>query len=341
MKRVYISKFGKASSLQEEVLQALNWIKWYDIVKPDDRIFIKPNFTAPFYQPGVTTSPEMIEAIVSALRTRTSNIIVGESDGGYRSFKAEEAFRNHGLYNIADKYGIKVVNLSKTESEHIEVELSSRKIRVELPSMLLHETDVFITVPVPKIHAMSGVSLAFKNQWGCIPGTMRLRGHPEFSERVVAINKLINPKIVIFDGTYFLDKNGPQSGEAVRMDLIIVSNDIGAGSFICCKMMNIDADRIKHFIVAREEGMFPSSLNEIVLNDSIDKFSNRVFRLEKTLLNRISAIAFNSYIGTKIVYDSPLANPMHQVLYAIRMNRAIKRLLYGDIEIPVMRKLSS
>jgi uncharacterized protein (DUF362 family) len=164
---------------------------------------------------------------------------------------------------------------------------------------------------------------------------MRLRNHPEFNEKIVAINKVLNPKIVIFDGIYFLDKNGPQSGEPVRMGLIIASNDIGAGSFVCCKIMNVDTDKIKHFAVARKEGMFPSSLDEVVLNESIDNFNGREFRLEKTLMNRIASITFNSQFGTKLVYDSPLADAIHQVLYTIRRNRVIKRMLYGKIGIPV------
>jgi len=333
IKRVYISKFDKASALREKTLQALEWIEWSKIVQPEARVFIKPNLTVASYQPGVTVSPEMIEAIVSILRTRTSNIVVGESDGGYHCFGAEEAFEGHNVYNIADKHGAKVVNLCKTASEDVEVEIFSKKVQVKLPSILLHETDVFITIPVPKVHAMTGVSLAFKNQWGCIPDIMRLRNHPKFNEKIVAINKILNPQIVIFDGTYFLDRNGPQVGDPVRMDLIIASNDIGAGSFTCCKIMNFDMGKVKHFAVAQKMGMFPSSLDELILNDNIDKFSSRTFRLEKTLLNRMASIAFNSRLGTRLVYDSLCGNALHHVLYAIRKNRVIKRLLYGDIDI--------
>ena len=340
MNQVFIGKLGDEANLRDRILESLDWIGWENIVKSGAKVFVKPNLTWSFHQPGVTTTPEVIEAIVSVLQARTPNIIVGESDGGYHSFKAEQAFKTHGLYDVADKYGIKVVNLSKTESEYVEMEVNSRKVGIELPSLLLHEIDVFITVPVPKIHAMTGVSLGFKNQWGCIPKTMRLMNHPEFNEKIIAINKLLNPKIVIFDGTYFLDKNGPQSGEPVYMDLIIASNDIGAGSFVCCKIMNIDTDKIKHFAVAQEEGMFPSSLDEVVLNDSVENFNGRRFRLEKNLLNRIASIAFNSQLGTKLVYDSTLADPIHQVLYTIRSNRVIRRLLYGKIGIPVTNELS-
>jgi uncharacterized protein (DUF362 family) len=191
MKRVFISQFDAPSSIRDKILESLTWIGWDAIVKPGATIFIKPNLTYPYYKPGVTTSPEFMKAIVSILSTQSTNVIIGESDGGYNSWKAEEAFQGHQLYEIAEKHSAKVVNLSKLKSEYIETRVGSKKVKVELPSLLLHEIDVFITVPVPKLHCMTGVSLGFKNQWGCIPNTMRLRNHPEFNKKIVAINKLV------------------------------------------------------------------------------------------------------------------------------------------------------
>lgn len=82
-------------------------------------------------------------------------------------------------------------------------------------------------MPVPKIRCMTGLSLGFKNQWGCIPDTMRLRYHHIFDDAIIAINKILKP-VVISDGTYFLDINGPMEGVPVKMDLIIASNNVGA-----------------------------------------------------------------------------------------------------------------
>jgi len=77
---------------------------------------------------------------------------------------------------------------------------------VEPPVLLLREVDVFITLPVAKVHAMTGVSLGFKNQWGCQPTTMRLRNHPQFAHKILLINRLVRPRLALFDGTWFLDR---------------------------------------------------------------------------------------------------------------------------------------
>ena len=152
--------------LENEIAAALKWIGWDTIIEPEARVFIKPNFTYPFYKPGVTTSPQVMEALISVLSTQTSNIIIGESDGGYHAWKAEEAFQGHNLYKIAGRYGAELVNLSKIEAEDTEVKVGSKTVRARLPSLLLREVDAFITVPVPKVHVMTRLSLAFKNQWG-------------------------------------------------------------------------------------------------------------------------------------------------------------------------------
>jgi len=319
MKRVYISKIARELNLKKlKISEALNWIDWKNIVKKDARIFIKPNFTYPFYKPGVTTSPVFIEAVISVLKEYSSNITIGETNAGAHAWKAEEAFEGHNIYKIASKYNVKIVNLSNVKSEYKQVKVGSKRIMVHLPSLLINNTDIFITLPVPKVHVMTGVSLAFKNQWGCIPDVMRLKNHFSFNEYIIAINKILKPSFALFDGTYFLNRTGPMEGDAIPMDLIIASNDIGAGSFACCEIMNLDPQKVKHLQIAKKEGLFPSSLEEIKFNSDIGKFCTCQFKLERSVSNYMALLAFNSKWLTNLIYISPFAIPIHRILYLIR-----------------------
>lgn len=330
LNRVYISRVGipTVETVAEEIRNALQWLEWHSIVRPTDRVFVKPNLTWYEPLPGVTVTPAFLEALASVLRERTMDVTFVESNGGYHSFQAEEAFQSHGLYRIREKYGIKILNLSSLPAERVSVDMRGKPVTVELPRPLL-EADVFITVPVPKIHAMTRVSLAFKNQWGCQPDPMRLRAHPEFDVRVVAINKLCRPRIAIYDGTFFLDENGPMAGRPIPMNLVIAANDIGAGDLVCCKIMKIDPMRVRHFRVAHEEGMFPWTLDGILVNQDWQVFSEHQFRLRRTLLNWFGLLAFNSKTVLKVTHDSALGDSLHKVLYSVRRNRLMARLLYG------------
>ena len=340
MSKVYIERFSAQVLSADDVVKALEFLEWQRLVPKNARVFIKPNLTWPDPLPGVTTTPEAIEAVVAVLKEQTSNISIGESDGGYHSYQAEEAFQGHNLYQIGKRYGARIVNLSKDKSETITMTIAGRLMTFTLPHILLHETDVFITMPVPKTHVMTGVSLAFKNQWGCLPSPMRLREHHEFDRKILAINRALKTKLSILDGTYFLDGAGPMTGDTIRMNLLIASDDPGAASAVACSVMGIDPDTIRHFRLARKEGMFPASLDEVDMNQPLDSFQQQQFRMKRAALDWISLIGFRSKLFTNVFWESPLAGPLHKILFAVRRNPLAERFLYGRAGTPAEWKAS-
>jgi hypothetical protein len=82
-------------------------------------------------------------------------------------------------------------------------------------------------VSLSRIHCMTGLTLSYKNQWGVVPDTMRLRRHYVFDDAIVAINRALRPA-VLADGTFFLDRSGPMEGDPVPMGLILGATDPGA-----------------------------------------------------------------------------------------------------------------
>lgn len=330
--RVFLDRLE--DDIRGNLERALGWLDWRNLVPENSRIFIKPNLTWIEPTPGVTTRPEFIEAVVSVLSERSDRIIIGESDGGYHAFPAEDAFESHGLYALRDRYGVDVVNLSKGSCRDVTVEVGGTDVTVELPDLLLDGVDVFVTLPVPKVHVMTRVTLGLKNQWGCIPSTMRLRNHFQFSEKVVAINRILSPRLTLFDGKYFLDKSGPMKGEVVEMNLLIASDSVGAGSVVCCHVMQMRPQSVHHLRFATKAGIAPSSLEEVETNRPVAEFQTHRFTLQRSLINLIALAAFRSRLLTKLLYDSMFAGPIHKVLYAIRQNRLIGRLLYGRLGPP-------
>ena len=316
MQKVWISKID--SALDREIERALEWLDWRSVVAADARVSIKPNLTCPIHKAGVTTSPAVLEALIRMLSSRTRNINVVESDGGSNSWPAEEAFRGHGIPDMCRRYGARAVNMTRYPREEVETEIAGRPVRVELSKLLTRETDVFITMPVPKLHMMTGVSLAFKNQWGCLPDVKRLRNHSEFARKVLAINKILRPQLAIFDGTWFLNRSGPLEGDPIRKDLLIASRDAGAGSLICCELMGIDPDSVPHLRLAIAEGMMPPTIDGLITNVAIDVFKGPAFKLQRSWYQWLTLGVFHSRLATLALYDSPLARPAHQLLYLFR-----------------------
>jgi uncharacterized protein (DUF362 family) len=314
--KVFVDSF-KDNGIHQTISAAFDWIDLGKIVFPGAKVFIKPNFTYSYYKEGVTTSPNVIEETVKLLSGFTSNIIIGESNGGSNAWQAEEPFAAHNLPHLSEKYGVKLVNLSKMPSEMAETNIAGKSVRVELPSLLLHEVDVFITMPVPKVHVMTILSLAFKNQWGCIPDVKRLRYHSNFDYTVLAVNKLVKTRIAIFDGTYFLDRTGPMVGEPVPMQMIIAANDPGAGNLVCSEIMGFPPHAIRHQRLAQKIGMMPKGLSAVILNKDLAQFRIHPFELQRTLKNYLALAAFRNGFLSWLVAESALAKPIHQIYYAI------------------------
>lgn len=333
MKRIFLTKLTGAP-LSERLREALDWVGWERIISPKARIFVKPNLVWKDPRPGVTVSPELLEALVALLSSRTSHITIGESDGGYYAFPAEEALQSHGVYDLAERYGIRAVNLSRLPSERVLTRIGQDDVEVELPSILLHDTDMFVTVPVPKVHAMTGVSLGFKNQWGCIPSAMRLELHPVFNKTLAAVNALVKPRLAVYDGRYFLDRNGPMVGEPVFMDLLMVSNDIGAGDVACCRIMGVDSNRITHLRYAREAGVLSDADEDATFNIDPATMARHTFRVRRNLVSYLELASFHSSAVTKLLFRGPVGRLIHSVLYAIRKNAVVARILYGKFGFP-------
>jgi uncharacterized protein (DUF362 family) len=328
MKRVCIERFNRPEDLAQTLARALEWLDVRSIISQNSRVFIKPNLTWRVPTPGVTVTPAFLRALVECLLPLTPHIIIGESEGGQACFLAEDAFRNHGLYTLEKEYGVGVINLSKLRHEEAAATIAGKSVVVQLPALLLDQVDVFISVPVPKVHAMTGVSIGLKNQWGCLGDRMRVTLHPRFAPTVLAVNKLLKPRLCICDGTFFLDCTGPMMGEAVPMNLVVAGNDIGATSLACCELMKIRPMKIAHYRLARKEGMFPK-MDEVELNRSPSDFCERQFRLRRSSLNYIHLLAFKNRLINRFFYDSIFADFLHEVLWLVRRNQLISRILYG------------
>lgn len=285
-------------------------------IGPHSRVALKPNFTYPFYKAGVTTSPAVIEETIKIIRAITANIAVVETDGGYGAWKVEEAFEGHGIYEMARKYGIEVVNLNKEPAVPVKVTKGDPGVSVNLPRRLLDETDILISMPVPKIHCMTGLSLGFKNQWGCIPDIMRLRRHHVFDEAIVEINRVLRPA-VLADGTFFLDRSGPMEGDAVRMDLIIASDSVGAFDLYASALMGVPWKKVPHLRKAVASGQMPTTLEEIEFNIHPDQLRSRDFHLKRTFRNYIALAGFKSRFITWLGYEAWFGRVvLHKILYA-------------------------
>ena len=308
--QVYLAKIEE--DLREKMLAGLEWIGWEEIVKPDSTVFVKPNIMWREYLPGVNTTPEFLNTLLSILKDRCDQLIVGESSAA--TYSADLAFKNQGVYEICRDNGAELYNLSRMPSTWIVTEVDGKQIKVEVSKQAL-DADVFITVPVLKTHMFTKTSISLKNQYGCIPDSMRQLYHPKLDHVIAALNKAIKPQIAVVDGIYALD-GGPHDApwaRPVKLDTLIISNDLVAADSVGSFLMGFSAHEIKHIMLAEAEGLGTSSLQQIEKNEDLP--IPQQFRVKLNWLHHAAGIAScKNYWLAKIVFDSPLTPVIYRVL---------------------------
>ena len=282
-------------------------------------VVIKPNLTFPDFRPGVMTNIACIEDLIIALKDFTADITVVESDaGGYNKFKMEEVFQKIGLIAIAKRYGAKLLNLSHQPSRVVQLACGRRQVSLSLPLLFLDQSPFLITLPVPKVHYLSRVSLALKNQWGCLPDPReRLSLHPCFNWLIWEVNRTLKPSLVVLDGRFALNRNGPLRGIVEETNWLMMADDIVTADTLACRIMGIDPRRIPHLQHIFEKHVAPD-LEGIRSNADPMDFAGPRFYLRRSVWDYPGYWCFRSSLLNYLAFRSPLAGMLHRMLYLFR-----------------------
>ena len=316
--RLYIESIGKDYRIV--VREGFECIKFADKIRLGDRVFIKPNLTFPTFCKGVMTNPEILEALIVYFKDYTDKIAICESDsGGYNRFSMDEVFQATGILKMAQHYGVRIINMSYEPSRPIQVRCGIRKLSIPMPTFLSDEADLFITVPVPKVHCNTIVSIAIKNQWGVIQDpSLRLKLHPYFKEVIYQVNKALPKTIAVIDGKYGLTRSGPLKGDVIDLNWLLISDDIYLADYVCCKLIGMDYRRVPYLrYIFEKEGT--EDLDNVMFNRDYRSFVvEKPFYLKRAWTDYPGMMTFNSRILAYIGYHSPLAKPLHWLLYRFR-----------------------
>lgn len=282
-------------------------------------VFIKPNLTYPVFKPGVTTRQAFVRALVAALRQVSARpqIYIGEGEGGYNSFSMTRAMTTMGFDRIAAEFDrVAVVNVSELPLRDVVFTVGGKPYPLRLPELFFEEIDFGITCPLPKMHCMTGITLAFKNQWGCLPDTMRLKNHFAFAELIAQICRSLKMRFAFLDGRYGLDRNGPMDGVVRELNWFVGSNNIGAFDRAVAAMMGIDWRKIGYLRQAARQGAVPpaSAIRIMGTVPPVDP----PFRLRRQFWNYPALAAFQSSWLTRVVYLSDWAKLLHDIMYLFR-----------------------
>jgi len=257
----------KSLQIPRIVDEALELIGAEGLIRPEDRVLIKPNYVvAKHPSTGITTDSAIVEGIIEFVkRSGVRDVVVGEGGSG----DTERAFDVVGIRDVTARQNVRLVNLNRDPRVNVELPqpLALKEVGVAKTAV---ESTCIINVPKLKVHHMAVVTLCMKNLMGLIlPKNIM---HGQLDEKIVDLASLFKDKVKIniVDGLVGAEVD-ETSGSPVRMDLVIAGQDMVAVDTVAASVMGIDPSRVKYLRLAEEMGLGVSDLREIeVLGESIE-----------------------------------------------------------------------
>jgi uncharacterized protein (DUF362 family) len=237
-------------------------------------ILIKPNYiNSKHPSTGITTDSRVLEGIVKFLKEhKIEEIIIGEGSGFADTF---QAFKVAGVDAVAERWGVKLVDLNK--DEFVEVSppdpLSLKKVRVAKTAL----ESTIISVPKLKPHRIATVTLSLKNMMGTLAskGSMH-KG--KLSQNIADLASILTPSISVVDGI-IASEGHETSGNPVEMNLVIAGTDPVAVDAVGAAVMGIPPTNVTHLLLAEKKGLGTCNLEEItVLGEPIEKVKRKFHR---------------------------------------------------------------
>jgi uncharacterized protein (DUF362 family) len=236
-------------------------------------ILIKPNYiNSKHPSTGITTDSRVIEGIVRFLKQRRiEEITIGEGSGFADTL---EAFKAAGVDAVAERWGVKLVDLNK--DAFVEVRppnpLSLKKVRVAKTAL----ESTIISVPKLKPHRMATVTLSLKNMMGVLAskGSMHTGW---LSENIADLASVLRPDVSVVDGI-IAGEGHETSGSPVKMDLVIAGTDPVAVDAVGSEVMGIPPTDVKHLLLAEKKGLGTCNLKEITIVGEPVESVRRKFR---------------------------------------------------------------
>jgi uncharacterized protein (DUF362 family) len=241
------------------VRDLLERCRWRDLIPTNSSVLIKPNLCTERVEQISTanTSIDVLTAVCEVIRERASTITIVESDGA--RYPAEAAFENNGVYGLAAKLGLNVLNLSKDEL----VEMPDPRFKGFGMSRTWLEADVFVTLPVLKTHATTVFTGSLKNQWGCIPRYDRILLHKYLHELIGQVNAMRPVTLALMDGLVGMQGRGPINGYPINLNVLLASRDPVALDATAMRLIGLQPAISRHIVYAEKIGLGTLAEDEI------------------------------------------------------------------------------
>jgi len=247
-----------------------------------EKVLLKPNILAgDSPDKCIGPHPMVFKAVAEAFQKAGAVLSFGDSPGfGNPRGNARKA----GFLEIADEMGIPFADFENAEI----ISNPDGKLvnKFEIAKGVV-ESDGMVSISKLKTHALTRITGAIKNQFGCIPGPRKAEFHSVmpnvnlFSKMLVDLNLLLKPRLYIMDGILAMEGNGPRNGDPRAMNVLLFSTDPVALDSVVCKMIDLDPNLVEPLVIGEEFGL-GTMQNISIVGDPVEDFINPNFDVNRS-----------------------------------------------------------
>lgn len=218
-----VSKTGATEDPKQDILRAVDAIGGFrSIINEGDKVLVKPNFNSADTPPA-STEPGFLKSIVELLFAHGGGkVVVGESS--WQMLKTRKALDKTGTLAVLDGTGAEIAFFD--EGNFVKVEVGGEYLKhVNLTEQAIG-FDKLVYSCCMKTHFRADFSLSLKLAFGFTKKSDRIDFHlRHLKEKLVDLNLVVQPNLIIMDGRSCFISGGPFSGEVRKPNLVLASGD--------------------------------------------------------------------------------------------------------------------
>ena len=253
-----------------------------NLVHSGDTVLIKPNLVT--NKALAVTDWRVVQALVNLIQAVNGGASITIADGSATQDTINGVMINQG-YTAANFPGVTFANFNDntTNPTNTYVLADSRTGASEQIPALITNAKVYIDMPKMKTHYHAGMTGAVKNLGigtGPMPlwnsggnfgtgGTSKYGLHHDIRSEIVDHIACRVPDLTIMDALQGMEGQGPGSGTAVTMNLVLASKDPVAVDAVAATIMGIPPALITHLVLAANENIGVIDLNNITTTGNI------------------------------------------------------------------------
>jgi uncharacterized protein (DUF362 family)/NAD-dependent dihydropyrimidine dehydrogenase PreA subunit len=279
-------------------------------MKPGERLLLKPNLLAADPpEKNTATHPAVFQAVGYHLQKAGAKLSYGDSPAAHRPITAA---RTAGITDAAAALNIPLADF--TTGEMISFP-EGKLIKQFIIARDVLAADGIISLCKMKTHALTRLTGAVKNMFGCIPGVLKAEFHARlqnenlFAQMLLDLNRFLPPRLIVMDAIIGMEGNGPRNGTGRAANVLLFSTDPVAVDAIAARIMNLDPNLVPTLSWAKEWGvgqvdnieMVGDDLESFIIPDyDANRHSGSTARSDPGLMNQI----FKNWIIPRPVIDS-------------------------------------